>query len=60
MKISPKSTPEIFQIFRVFSAFFLCVSMDWDWVPACRKVEVAGVKCRGGIGRLGKNVWMMT
>ena len=31
-----------------------------DWVSACRKVEVAGVKCRGGIGRLGKNVWMMT
>ena len=31
-----------------------------DWVSACRKVDVAGVRCRGGIGRLGENVWMMT
>ena len=31
-----------------------------DWVSACRNVEVAGVRCRGGIGRLGKNVWRMT
>ena len=31
-----------------------------DWVSACRKVEVAGVRCNGGIGRLGKSVSMMT
>ena len=27
-----------------------------DWVSACRNVEVAGVRCRGGIERLGMNV----
>ena len=27
-----------------------------DWVSACRNMEVARVRCRGGIGRLGKNV----
>ena len=32
-----------------------------EWVSACRKVDVAGMKWMGGgIGRLGKNVWMMT
>ena len=36
-----------------------CRSGD-DWVSACRKVEVAGVRCRGGMGRLGENAWMMT
>ena len=27
-----------------------------DWVSACRKVEVAGARCKGIIGRLGKCV----
>ena len=32
-----------------------------DWVSACRKVEVAGERCKGrGIGRLGKNLWIRT
>ena len=30
-----------------------------DWVLACKNVEVAGVRCNGGIGRLGMNVWRM-
>ena len=29
-----------------------------DWVSACRKMEVAGARCKG-IGRLKKSVWMM-
>ena len=35
-----------------------CKSVD-DWVSACRKVKLAEVRCRGGIGRLGDNVWRM-
>ena len=31
-----------------------------DWVSACRKVEVAGARCKGRIERLGKSVCMMT
>ena len=31
-----------------------------DWVSACRKVEKAGARCKGGKGRLGKSVCMMT
>ena len=27
-----------------------------DWVLACRNGEVAGVRFRGGLGRLGENV----
>ena len=31
----------------------------WCFGVACRKVEVAGMRCRGGIRRLVENVWMM-
>ena len=30
-----------------------------DWASDCRKVEVAGARCKGRKRRLGKNVWMM-
>ena len=29
-----------------------------DWVSTCRKVEVAGARCKGGIGILGNGVWI--
>ena len=58
MFILTKKDSTIFLII-VWSSHLEQKSVD-DWVSACERWRWHGWDVRGGVGRFGKNVWMMT